>query len=411
MDTLSYWLARMEPLIRAETEGEIICVFANRSGTEGEAVYAGTSAVLGIHAGEVKVYGILGRGEKELLVVDTNKRPQAKLISEPNSTASDHRDIPKDTPNDIPNGIIHGAKGARKSTNDSSAESRADASIDARTDSTVSNRSDLSLNTNVTACTIPDFSDACFPKSMEDVITPLSPVDANSPSAFFSPRSRRPEGETLLDNLKSSIGQNSQQQHQTGQPDSPNFHRPSSPKSRNASRNRQREHQEPIGPARTETPIHQPRPASPKSRNASRTRMLEYPEPAGPARAESPAHVRPTSPKSRNASRTRMLEYQEPALLYHDLAKVDQRTSSPVLVRPASRNCSRNRHREYQEPALVSHNLAKEEQVKNRAGGITSPVQPQSAASAPDQCESSFLPRLTGMRRSSSLSRPRSAIW
>jgi hypothetical protein len=58
MDTLSYWLARLEPLIRAETEGEIICVFANRSGTEEEAVYAGTSAVLGIHAGEVKVYGI-----------------------------------------------------------------------------------------------------------------------------------------------------------------------------------------------------------------------------------------------------------------------------------------------------------------------------------------------------------------
>ena len=231
MDTLSYWLARMEPLIRAETEGEIICVFANRSGTEGEAVYAGTSAVLGIHAGEVKVYGILGRGEKELLVVDTNKRPQAKLISEPNSTASDHKDIPKDTPNDtpndIPNGIIHGAKDARKSTNNSSAESRADASIDARTDSTVSNRSDLSLNTNVTACTVPDFSDACFPKSMEDVVTPLSPVDANSPSAFFSPRSRRPEGETLLDNLKSSIGQNSQQQHQNGLSDSPTFHRPS----------------------------------------------------------------------------------------------------------------------------------------------------------------------------------------
>ena len=88
MNTLSYWLARLEPLIRAETQGEIICVFANRTGTEDDAVYAGTSAVLGIQAGEVKVYGILGRGEKDLLVVDTNKRPQAKLISEPNSTAS-----------------------------------------------------------------------------------------------------------------------------------------------------------------------------------------------------------------------------------------------------------------------------------------------------------------------------------
>jgi len=51
-------------------------------------VYAGTSAVLGIQDGEVRVYGLLGRGEKELLVVDTNERPQAKLISEPNSAVS-----------------------------------------------------------------------------------------------------------------------------------------------------------------------------------------------------------------------------------------------------------------------------------------------------------------------------------
>lgn len=82
MAALSYWLARMEPVIRAEAKGEIICVFANRTGTEDEATYAGTSAVLGIHSGEVKVYGILGRGERELLVVDTNKRPQAKLVAE-----------------------------------------------------------------------------------------------------------------------------------------------------------------------------------------------------------------------------------------------------------------------------------------------------------------------------------------
>lgn len=80
MDTLSYWLARLEPLIRAETKGEIIVVMANRTGVEEEAVYAGTSCVLGINAGEVKVYGILGRGESELLVVDTSERPQAKLI-------------------------------------------------------------------------------------------------------------------------------------------------------------------------------------------------------------------------------------------------------------------------------------------------------------------------------------------
>ncbi|TAQ86292.1 hypothetical protein B7494_g5393 [Chlorociboria aeruginascens] len=89
METLSYWLARLEPVIRAETEGEIIIVLANRTGTEDEAVYAGTSCVLGIQAGEVRVYGILGRGEKELLVVQTDERPKAKLVSEPNSTSSD----------------------------------------------------------------------------------------------------------------------------------------------------------------------------------------------------------------------------------------------------------------------------------------------------------------------------------
>jgi len=88
MDTLSYWLSRLEPVIRAEAQGEIIIVLANRCGVEDEAVYAGTSAVLGLNAGEVKVYGILGRGEKDLLVVDTSKRAHSKLISEPNSAAS-----------------------------------------------------------------------------------------------------------------------------------------------------------------------------------------------------------------------------------------------------------------------------------------------------------------------------------
>ena len=85
MDTLAYWLSRLEPLIRSEQQGEIIVVFANRCGREDEAVYAGTSAVLGIEGGEVKVYGILGCDENELLVVDTSEEPQAKLVTEPSS--------------------------------------------------------------------------------------------------------------------------------------------------------------------------------------------------------------------------------------------------------------------------------------------------------------------------------------
>ncbi|KAI9049210.1 hypothetical protein LZ554_007057 [Drepanopeziza brunnea f. sp. 'monogermtubi'] len=91
MQTLAYWVGRLEPLIRAETKGEIIIIFANRCGTEDEAVYAGTSAVIGIDDGEVKVYGLLGRGEKKLLVVDTDEEPQAKAVSAdsaPNTVAS-----------------------------------------------------------------------------------------------------------------------------------------------------------------------------------------------------------------------------------------------------------------------------------------------------------------------------------
>ncbi|KAI1340928.1 carbon-nitrogen hydrolase [Xylariaceae sp. FL0016] len=83
METMTYWVTRLEPLIRAESEEEIIVIFANRTGVEDEAVYAGTSAVIGVKEGEVTVYGILGRGEKELLVVDTDTPGFAKLVYRP----------------------------------------------------------------------------------------------------------------------------------------------------------------------------------------------------------------------------------------------------------------------------------------------------------------------------------------
>ncbi|KFZ01427.1 hypothetical protein V501_10003 [Pseudogymnoascus sp. VKM F-4519 (FW-2642)] len=81
METLAYWVARLEPLVRREQEGEIIVVLANRTGVEGDAVYAGTSTVLGIEGGEVRLYGVLGRGVEDLLVVDTEKGPLGKLVS------------------------------------------------------------------------------------------------------------------------------------------------------------------------------------------------------------------------------------------------------------------------------------------------------------------------------------------
>lgn len=101
MEALTYWAQRFEPVIRDESREEVIIVFCNRSGAEGEAVYAGTSAVIGIHEGEVKVYGVLGRGVKELLVVDTDDPPFANLVvrKEKNSgTQKSHGDQLKQSP-------------------------------------------------------------------------------------------------------------------------------------------------------------------------------------------------------------------------------------------------------------------------------------------------------------------------
>jgi hypothetical protein len=192
MDTLAYWLSRLEPVIRAETEGEIIIILANRCGFEEEAVYAGTSAVLGINGGEVKVYGILGRAEKELLIVDTSKKPQAKLVSEPASAAS------------------------------SVETAQSDITADTATSPT-------------TACTSPGIDD--FPSSLDDGFGPISPVDPGSPEAYFGPHRSAPS-----ESLKSSIPQPT---FTTPSPDSPTFRRPESPKSRNASRTRQPDEQEP----------------------------------------------------------------------------------------------------------------------------------------------------------------------
>ncbi|KAF6836169.1 N-terminal amidase [Colletotrichum plurivorum] len=95
MDTLTYWVTRLEPLIRKEGKDEIIVVFCNRTGTEDDVVYAGTSAVVGVQEGEVKIYGLLGRGEKELLVVDTNNPPYAKLVYrlEPERPSAVHSEL------------------------------------------------------------------------------------------------------------------------------------------------------------------------------------------------------------------------------------------------------------------------------------------------------------------------------
>ncbi|VUC22724.1 unnamed protein product, partial [Clonostachys rosea] len=105
MDVLGYWVARLEPLIRAESDEEIIVVICNRSGTEDDAVYAGSSAILGIQSGEVKVYGLLGRGDKKLLVVDTNQAPYAKL---------QHRALPSDSESTTPRSSSRQSSGSKQ---------------------------------------------------------------------------------------------------------------------------------------------------------------------------------------------------------------------------------------------------------------------------------------------------------
>jgi predicted amidohydrolase len=92
LDTVSYWLERMRPLMGPNgSDQEIIVVFANRCGEEGEAPligpvrYAGSSTVLRISPGdgrvdgEVRIWDMLGRAEEGVLVVDTNDRAKYGL--------------------------------------------------------------------------------------------------------------------------------------------------------------------------------------------------------------------------------------------------------------------------------------------------------------------------------------------
>ncbi|KAI6266166.1 hypothetical protein MCOR28_010141 [Pyricularia oryzae] len=94
MNTITYWVQRLEPLIRAEQQDEIIVVFCNRTGSEEDLTYAGTSAVIGIKGGEVCVYGLLGRGVKELLVVDTARPAFAKLVQRTETNTAVDQEIP-----------------------------------------------------------------------------------------------------------------------------------------------------------------------------------------------------------------------------------------------------------------------------------------------------------------------------
>jgi protein N-terminal amidase len=92
MDTLMYWMERLKPLVMGEREVIVVC--ANRCGEEvgknpaqpwGEdgVRYAGSSWVGKVGGGEVKLWGISGRGREEVLVVDTEDEPRWVLRMTP----------------------------------------------------------------------------------------------------------------------------------------------------------------------------------------------------------------------------------------------------------------------------------------------------------------------------------------
>lgn len=217
METLSYWLSRLEPIIRSEGEDEIICVFANRTGSEEEAVYAGTSAVLGIQEGEVKVYGILGRGENKLLIVDTSDRPKYSLICDPKRTKTAFESKPSEAGSPVPS--------PRSSINSGSKQS-----FD----------SGISISTSKTSADpitteFPPIDNLCF--------TPTSPADDPFIQPYF--------GDTLTVDVPTIESkpevEYSRRPTPVPVPLSPRFYRPSSPKSRNCSRSR--------GPAMDDSPL------------------------------------------------------------------------------------------------------------------------------------------------------------
>jgi hypothetical protein len=233
METLAYWVARLEPLIRTVGEDEIIIVLANRTGVEDDAVYAGTSAVLGIHRGEVKLYGVLGRGERELLVVDTSERPQAKLVSDTTWVRPDN---------------------VSDSTNSASTR-----------ESEYSHNTTTTSTTNTSFNSLPDLD--TFQQSIDEILAgPLAvspvepahihqfhhtePIDPHDYQRLTSTISAEEEHRSILKSsnaegyrdLKSAV--NGINRHDNAATPGDDFERPCSPKSRNASRNRQHVRQE-----------------------------------------------------------------------------------------------------------------------------------------------------------------------
>ncbi|KAJ5043046.1 uncharacterized protein L3040_004434 [Drepanopeziza brunnea f. sp. 'multigermtubi'] len=253
MDTLSYWLARLEPIIRNEGEEEIIAVFANRTGTEENAVYAGSSAVLGIQAGEVKVYGILGRGDRELLVVDTSERPKLQLVSEPRDATPPAPTIERGiAPSAALDAIAFAAATANKIS-----ETRLSTSSDSANDSDQSLSSQQSISTSHTSIDLPQLttqmtisttkSSLVTPQLDSCSFSPISPVGNPTTQAYFPEKTTTEpcphEPKQVKERKLTPVPQSTEhgkfvERHPTPIPIPSVYSRPASPKSRNCSRSR-----------------------------------------------------------------------------------------------------------------------------------------------------------------------------
>lgn len=79
LQTLGYWVERFRPVVEMEGR-EVVLVCANRCGWERGACYAGSSCVMRVGKGKVEIWGLLGRAEDGLLVVDTEERPGLEMV-------------------------------------------------------------------------------------------------------------------------------------------------------------------------------------------------------------------------------------------------------------------------------------------------------------------------------------------
>lgn len=75
-ETLGYWVSRLEPLV-VQGEREVLVVMVNRCGVEEPNVrYVGTSWVGRVGRGKAEIWGLMGKGEEGVLVVDTEDKPR-----------------------------------------------------------------------------------------------------------------------------------------------------------------------------------------------------------------------------------------------------------------------------------------------------------------------------------------------